>query len=146
MVKYLTKPITVGSRYFFEGMPGFHPHDFDRIQLVETDEFPGVRTIRGRGEDWFFYKSKTKDELIADAVRSPLAMVVGKFLVPEFCDAIGFTYGDLGKIKPLIDRLDEKHVYERIIYEAYLANGSLTLTDEQRLAAYESYEASRQAK
>ena len=66
-------------------------------------------------------------------------MSVIKFLTPEFNEAIGFTIKDLPKVKPLIDKLDEKHLYAKIIYEAYLENGSFTLTQEQRDKAYEEY-------
>ena len=70
-------------------------------------------------------------------------MVVGKFLIPEFNKKIGFTIDDLPKIKPLIDRLDEKHIYEKIIYESYLENNSFTLTEDQRLKAYKKYKETR---
>jgi hypothetical protein len=73
-------------------------------------------------------------------------MVVGKFLVPEFCAAIGFTIEDLPQLKPLIDILDNKHKYEEIIFNSYLKNGSFTLTDEQRERAYKSYKNSRGGK
>jgi hypothetical protein len=68
---------------------------------------------------------------------------VGKFLIPEFCKEIGFTIKDLPKLKPLIDKLDEKHKYEEIIYNAYLENGDFILTPDQRDLAYASYKETR---
>ena len=70
-------------------------------------------------------------------------MVIGKFLVPEFCNEIGFSIEDLRELVPLIEKLDKKHKYEEIIFNAYLENGAFILTDEQRAAAYKSYRESR---
>lgn len=129
----------VGSKYFFNSYPDFVPHDTDYIDLLDTNEFKFKRVIRGMGNDIIQLKLKPKDEIIAQALNEKLALVVGKFLVPEFNAGIGFTIEDLPKLQPLIDRLDKKHLYEKIIYEAYLENNSFTLTDAQRDAAYAEY-------
>lgn len=131
--------ILMGSNYFFHQYPDFKSADIDKIELVDTDEFKEKRIIRGQGKDYFYLKRKPKDQLIQDALKSKLPMVVGKFLIPEFNKQINFTIEDLPKIKPLIDRLDEKHKYEEIIYNAYIENKSFTLTEEQRDAAYRRY-------
>ena len=39
--------------------------------------------------------------------------------------------------------MDEKHSYERVIYEACLANGGFFLTEDQRDRAYREYKAKR---
>lgn len=135
--------ITMGSNYFFSSYDDFNSTDIDKIDIIETNEFKEKRVIRGQGKDYFYLKKKPKDELIKDALNSDLAMVVGKFLIPEFNKKIGFTLEDLPKIQPLIDRLDEKHMYEKIIYEAYLENKEFILTQKQRDAAYASYKESR---
>lgn len=135
--------ILMGSNYFFRCYKDFKPHDIDYIDVVETNEFKEKRVIRGQGKDYFYLKRKPKEQLIQDALKSELSMVVGKFLIPEFNEKIGFTIDDLPKVKPLIDKLDEKHAYEKIIYEAYLENGSFALTEEQRLKAYEKYKEAR---
>ena len=133
----------MGSKFFFNRYPDYTSHDVDTIEIVETDEFKEKRIIRGQGKDMFFLKKKSKEELIADALKSELSMVVGKFLIPGFNKEIGFTIEDLPKLKPLIDKLDDKHKYEEIIYNSYLENGDFILTDEQRLKAYQSYKESR---
>jgi hypothetical protein len=38
------------------------------------------------------------EEYIDWALQSNIGMVVGKFLVPEFCEAIGFTIDDLPRM------------------------------------------------
>ena len=70
-------------------------------------------------------------------------MIVGKFLIPEFCEEIGMTIEDLPKLRPLIEKLDDGHKYEEIIFNSYIENGAFILTDEQRLKAYNSYKESR---
>ena len=135
----------IGSTYFFKSYQDFKSHDVDYIDIIDTNDFAEKRTIRGQGQDYILLKKKPKQQLIADALKSELAMVVGKFLIPEFNKRIGFTIEDLPQLQPLIDRLDKKHLYEKIIYEAYLANGDFILTQEQRDAAYESYKETRRA-
>lgn len=133
----------MGSKFFFNRYPDYTSHDVDTVEIVETDEFKEKRIIRGQGKDMFFLRKKPKEELIADALKSELSMVVGKFLIPGFNKEIGFTIEDLPKLKPLIDKLDDKHKYEEIIYNSYLENGDFILTDEQRLKAYNAYKDSR---
>lgn len=66
-------------------------------------------------------------------------MQLGKFLVPTFIEAIGFTIDDLKKLQPLLDNLDDKHKYEKVIYNTYIQNNDFTLTDEQLQKAYLKY-------
>jgi len=129
----------MGSNYFFSKYKDFTPHDLDTIELVNTKEFRYKRIIRGQGKDIFQLRRKPKEELIQDALRSNLPMVIGKFLIPEFNEEIGFVVDDLRELKPLIDKIDDKHKYEKIIYDAYLENGKFELTQEQRDAAYAEY-------
>lgn len=130
----------MGSRYFFEGYPDFNPHDTDTITLVDPNpNFKRMMIIRGKGKDDYFFVRKPKEEMIQDALNSKLAMVFCKFLIPEFNQEIGFTIEDLPKLKPLVDRVDEKHIYARMIFDFYLENGSFILTQEQRDAAYKEY-------
>lgn len=135
--------ILMGSNYFFNQYNDFKVKDIDKIELVETTEFKDKRIIRGQGKDYFYLRKKPKEQLIKDALESDSAMVVGKFLIPEFNEQINFTIEDLPRLQPLIDRLDKKHKYEKIIYEAYLANNNFTLTQQQRDAAYVSYKEAR---
>lgn len=136
--------ILIGSRYFFSCYEDFKSKDVDEIQIIKTNEFSQIRQLTGQGKCLFqMKKHKSKEDYIEWALKSNVGMVVGKFLVPEFCAAIGFTIEDLPRLKVLIDKLDDKHKYEEIIYNSYLENGSFTLTDEQRDRAYKSYKDSR---
>ena len=66
-------------------------------------------------------------------------MQLGKFLVPTFVEAIGFTIEDLKKLQPLADNLDDKRKYEKVIYDSYIQNNDFALTDEQLQKAYLEY-------
>lgn len=136
--------ILMGSQYFFSCYDDFGNKDVDEIEIIETNEFKYVRQLTGQGKCLFqLRKQNTKDDYINYALQSNLGMVIGKFLIPEFCETIDFSIVDLLKMKPLIDKLDNKHKYEEIIFDSYIANDSFTLTDEQRERAYKSYKESR---
>lgn len=138
------KKFIIGSVRFFSCYDDFKAGDIDEIQLVRTNQFSQVRQITGQGKCLFIMKRhKSKDDYIEWALKSKIGMVIGKFLVPEFCAEIGFTVEDLPRLAPLLDRLDDQHKYEEIIYNGYVENGSFTLTDEQRERAYKSYKESR---
>lgn len=66
-----------------------------------------------------------------------------KFLNPEFCKYINFTVEELPVFQELIDTMDEKHKYVKIIYDAYLKNKDFILTDEQLDSAYKEYKLER---
>ena len=49
------------------------------------------------------------------------------------------TVDDLTQLDELFNKLDDKHKYEKIIYEAYKENCSFTLSEEQLSNAYAEY-------
>lgn len=139
MSKYL-----MGSNYFFSRYEDFRGHDIDEIEIIETSDFKYMRHMVGQGKDLFQLKQKaTTEEYIQDALKQGVGMAIGKFLVPEFCAEISFKVEDLPRLQPLINCLDAKHLYEKIIFESYIQNGAFVLTEEQRLAAYKEYKESR---
>lgn len=137
------KPIKVfkmGSRVFFEDMPGFHSKDYDELCILDTYNFPGNSfRLNIRGKDVFFYRNLTKEEFIKDTLDSTLPMVAGKFLVPEFSKDLGITISDLAQLSNVFTSMDEKHIYEQIIFNAYIENNGFFLTPEQKSLAYMSY-------
>jgi hypothetical protein len=134
----------MGSRYFFSCYEDFNSKDIDEIEIVETNDFKNMRQLTGQNKCLFqLKKQNSKDKYIEYALQSNLGMVVGKFLIPEFCKEIGLTIEDLPKFKPLIEKLDDKHKYEEIIFNSYIDNGSFSLTNNQRERAYSSYKKSR---
>ena len=136
--------ILIGSTYFFSEYDDFASKDIDEIQIIDTSEFEQMRQITGRGKCLFqMRRHQSKEDYIDWALKSQIGMVIGKFLVPEFCEAIGFTVDDLPKLEALITKLDDKHKYEEIIFNSYIDNGNFTLTKEQRDLAYQSYKMTR---
>lgn len=136
--------ILIGSQYFFSCYDDFDGKDIDELQIINTDEFAQVRQLTGQGRCLFFMKRHpSKEHYIDWALKSQIGMVIGKFLVPEFCAEIGFTVEDLPKLAPLLEKLDDKHKYEKIIFNSYIENGAFELTDEQRDTAYKLYKRSR---
>lgn len=137
--------ILIGSTYFFSNYSDFSPKDIDELELIDTNEFRSMQQITGQGKCLFKIKRyQTKDVYIKYALKSDSGMVIGKFLIPEFCKLINFTIKDLPKLQPLLERLDDKHKYEEIIFKSYLENGDFKLTQKQLDLAYDSYKNSRQ--
>lgn len=128
--------ILVGSSYFFSCYPEFTPKDQDWVELVkDPKEFKNVMQISGKFCLLLMFVEYT--------LANDPAMMLGKFLVPEVCEKIGFGIEDLKKLEPVSFRLDPKHQYEKVIFDAYLENKKFELTPEQRLQAYEIYKKAR---
>lgn len=143
----MTKIIT-GSRAFFEGMEGFNPHDTDAIQIVNERDvnflFRRQMYDHEDGCDTFYCVRQPKEVYLRWAVKFASGSTIGQFLTPDFCKEFGITIEDLKQLHPLVERLDNRHKYLAIIYEAYMKNGSMTLTSDQRMEAYEEYKRERE--
>lgn len=130
----------VGSTYFFNSYSDFKSKDID---YLEIELFPlgymDKLQITGQGQCIFKWRKMSADSYVANSLKSDLAMEIGKFLIPEFCKEVNFTIEHLKKLEPLLSRLDDKHKYEKVIFDAYIENNDFYLTDEQRLKAYEEY-------
>lgn len=79
------------------------------------------------------------NELIDITLSRNFPMEIGKFLVPEFIKEFKLSIDDLKRLKPIITKLDDKHKYEEVIYNAYIENNDFILTDKQRQNAFETY-------
>ena len=136
----------MGSSYFFDRYDDYKIKDNDELHIVDEFIFPNRVCMNMKlfdGNDIFIFKNTDKQEYINDVYESGVNMKVGKFLIPEFNKYINFTIDDLKSLQPIFDNMDEKHTYERVIFESYLKNGDFFLTDEQRRKAYEEYKRSR---
>lgn len=136
----------MGSSYFFDIYDDYKLKDNDELHIVDEFIFPNKVCMNMRlfdGNDIFIFKNTDKQEYINDVYESGVNMKVGKFLIPEFNKYINFTIDDLKSLQPIFDNMDEKHTYERVIFESYLKNGDFFLTDEQRGEAYKEYKRSR---
>lgn len=135
-----------GSQAFFSSFGDFKPKDID--VLIVDDNPNGYKMMRqthlNKGKCVFEWKDMSADEFINYTLEHyDTPMQIGKFLVPEFAGYLELTLEQLKRLQPLIDKLDDAHKYEEIIYNAYLTNGSFTLTEAQLNDAYESYKSTR---
>ena len=138
--------ILVGSRAFFNGMKGFQSKDRDYLVLVEQPQgFNWRREQSVRGICTFEYKKDTPAAMIAKTLEMGDALPIGKFLVPEVAQAIGATVQDILPLESLLPKLDAKHQYEAVIFDAIKTNGTFTLTEEQRKAAFKVYLSARKS-
>ena len=136
--------ILVGSTYFFKSYPDFVSKDTDWVEFVKPTAFAKtIYHLLCKDKCIFYVVKKSKEEIINDAIALKTPMQIGKFLVPEFCQEIQFTIEDLKKLLPLAESLDDKHKYEKIIFDSYIKNNDFILTEEQRAEAYDEYKKSR---
>lgn len=128
----------VGSTYFF----GDQDTDIDEVEFEDEPKlYHNVLQFRAKDRSRCLYKWRrmSADEFVEYTLNSRLPMEIGKFLVPEVADYLGFTLDHLEQLRPVVDRLDPKHEYERIIFDSYLENGGFYLTQDQRDRAYHEY-------
>ena len=130
----------VGSNVFFKDIEGFTSKDIDILEFVdEPTDFKNVRQFKFPNKCVFQWRKMPIDELIDITLFRNFPMEIGKFLVPEFIKEFKLSIDDLKRLKPIIAKLDDKHKYEEVIYNAYLENNNFVLTDEQRQEAYRVY-------
>lgn len=131
----------VGSNIFFRGFfEDFNSKDIDILLLEDNPNgFENVRQFHFKDRCIFQWRRMDKNEFINLSLERGLGMELGKFLVPEFAKEMKMDINDLERLRPLAEKLDEKHLYEKVIYNAYIENGCWFLTDEQRIEAYRVY-------
>lgn len=139
-----SKKFLVGSRYFFQNIEGFESKDIDEVIFLDNTSGFTTRQTSSATNCLFEWKRMKPEEYVAWALKSKLPMSVGKWLVKEVCDEVYFTLNHLKQLKPVFEKMDGKHAYEKIIFEAILKNKSWTLTDAQLQEAYESYKKARE--
>ena len=136
----------VGSNVFFKGyFEDFVSKDVDTVILEKNPSgYINVRQLHFKDRCIFQWRRMDKEEFIEVSLLRSLGMELGKFLVPEFARELEMTIEDLKRLQPLADKLDENHLYEKVIYDAYIENGCWTLTDKQRMDAYRVYKKCKQ--
>ena len=130
----------VGSNVFFKDIEGFNSKDIDILELVDNPtDFKYLRQFRFKDKCVFQWRNMPVDEFIDAELLMNVPMSVCKFLCPEFIKLKGVTIKHLKRLQPLVDNMDEKHMYLKTIYDFYIANNELQLTDEQLNEAYKTY-------
>ena len=130
----------VGSNVFFKDIEGFTSKDIDILEFVDNPtDFKNVRQFKFPDKCVFQWRKMPINELIDITLSRNFPMEIGKFLVPEFIEEFKLSIDDLKRLKPIITKLDDKHKYEEVIYNAYIENNDFILTDKQRQNAFETY-------
>lgn len=142
----MNKTFLVGSTYFFNTIKDFKSKDIDKLIIEDYSEEYNVKMqITGKDKCIFRWKKETPMYYVHLALRdlkrqnNNNAMEVGKFLIPEVCEYLGFKIKHLRQLAPIFEKLDDKHKYEKIIFDSYVENKGFFLTDEQLQRAYEEY-------
>lgn len=133
-----------GSTYFFGSLPFFKGRDVDYVEVVDDQSIDIVK-LREPGTDVFRVRRMPIEDRLARDSEVQATSRICNYLVPEIAAELGFTPDMLDRIKPIVDRLRPRYSYLGVIYEGYVENGSFTLTEEQRMAAFEEYRRSRVA-
>jgi hypothetical protein len=132
----------VGSRYFFTGIEGFTPHDYDFIKIVDKIKIEGKQYIHTHifGVCVNNIERMNVEELIKYSKNNNNPFIVVSLLIPELCEEIGCNFFNYHKlILPLLKKLPKRYSYYIVIYNSYLKNGKMKLTNEQRQQAYLQY-------
>lgn len=132
----------VGSQAFFSQYPDFQPSDIDEVEFEDEPKlFKNFMQFRKKDKTrcLFIWRKMSADEFVEYTLNTRLPMELGKFLVPEVAEHLGFTIDHLQRLDPVVKRLDTKHRYEKIIYDSYISNNGFFLTSEQRDRAYDEY-------
>lgn len=139
------KKIIIGSKVFFDCYDDYTSKDIDEIHIMDSFKLKGTNVVnlKDKDKDIFFFRNMTKEEFIKDTLESNVPMRAGKFLVPEFVSYINLTIQDLKQFENLFSIIDEKHMYEKIIYDSYIENNDFYLTNFQRDKAYSIYKKTR---
>ena len=133
----------IGSNYFFQRFKDFKSKDKDYLYFVDKgSNYSFQKQVTSGRQCEFYVVRRPKEEIIQFNLKL-VPMALGKFLIPEFNQEIGFTVEDLQKLKPLADNLDKEHQYEKVIFDYYIQNNEFSLTDDQLQEAYDVYKSVR---
>lgn len=137
------KQFLIGSKAFFSSFKDFKAVDTDYLVIDDNPDFRITKTYMDGDNHYIYWENMSKEQMIEEHRYIYKGRFIQKFLVPEFVEYLGFTIDDLKSVAFLLDWLDDKHSYCRVIYNAYIENNSFTLTQEQLNQAYEVYKMDR---
>lgn len=134
------KIFQIGSSLFFKNYSDYIEKDNDLLYIMDNiwGKYNIYKMQIGK-DDIFMCRNMSKEDFVNDTIISKVNMRAGKFLNPEFAKYIGMTIEDLKKLKEMFYNMDEKHSYEKIIYDSYIENGDFSFSKEQLDKAYKEY-------
>jgi len=144
------KRFIIGSRAIFTGYKDFEDYTTDTdILLIHDDPDYWLETQYHDPEDdnihYICWANISKEDLLYYHIHNVyMGTFIQKFLCPEYAEWLGLTIEELASMERLLQYMDNKHSYEKIVFYAYIKNGGFYMTDEQKAAAYEEYKLKRQ--
>ena len=137
------KEFLTGSKAFFSDYEDFQLHDIDIIKF-NPEQNHAITYIEKIGYTTFIWKYNKAQDIIDYLLNSyKFSSACIMLLIPDIIKEVGMTFDKLPQLKPIIDKLDNKHKYIEVIYNAYLENGKFELTKEQLDSAYAEYKRER---
>ena len=129
------KKFLSGSKIYFKDYLDFKPHDTDYILFENNPKlYKEYAHIKERNVDVFAYKDMSKEEFI-NFIKKRISydgMQIGTLINTEMCEYLNITIDDLRNIDINQIKLYEKWNYLKMIYNFYLENNGMYLTQEQR--------------
>lgn len=137
----IIKKFLTGSRYYFDGIEGFNPHDTDYIIIV--DKMKTVYNhVHNNNTCYFYYRNSTLKNIVSYIIAKNTSLICASLLHKDFAEYIGLTITELktnDKLMILFENMPIKWKYLHYVYKSYIENNGFYLTDEQRMHAYNLY-------
>lgn len=136
----------VGSWVFFNQFNDYKIHDYDYI-IFENNIYKHIYNQETK-EDIHVIPSSDKLELIKifGNINGKYQTMISAFLFPEVIQKLNVTIDDLKEIKQQMEVLKTIKPYLYAIYEFYLENNKLELSQEQLEKVYEIYKKDKENK
>ncbi len=144
------KRFLIGSKAIFSGYKNFDDITTDTDILI-IDDKPTDYDIETQYHDpdddtihYIRWKNMSKDELLFHHVHNVyMGTFIQKFLVPEYAEYLNLTIDELKSMERLLEFMDSKHEYEKVVFHAYVENNGFFLTPEQKEEAFQVYKKCR---
>ena len=144
------KRFLIGSKAIFSGYKDFENYTTDTdILIIDGDENPeyGFMTQDYDNDEdihYIIWKNLSKDDLLLyHRYNCYEGTFIQKFLCPEYAEYFDLTIDELKSMSRLFNYMDDRHSYEKFVYDAYIENNGFYMTEEQKAAAYEEYKRKR---
>lgn len=133
--------ILVGSTYFFQSINEFESKDIDYVILENAPKYYNFyKQIKMGKEDLFYWNRENIFNY--DYNNNPMA--VGKFLVPEILNSLNIEFGAvLDLLHKYLPQVKERHNYQLQIFNFYIQNKAMKLTESQLEETYNVYKKHR---
>lgn len=133
-----------GSRYWFTGMEGFSPHDYDFVKLIDNKEKNIFEYQKINNVCVFGYNTTSKEEIIKLLQRNikkrRTLSAPSMFFNKNISKKLNFDFiKEYYKIEQAVEAMPQKWNYYKIIAKFFLENGVTDLNFSQKQIVFEEY-------